>query len=44
MNNKLLTEQHLEFLRSKGGFTGTSASVHVKNATFFEITCHGSIK
>ena len=27
---KLLTEQHLEFLSLKGGFTGSSESAHVK--------------
>ena len=27
---KLLTEQHLEFLSLKGGFTGSSESTHVK--------------
>ena len=30
MNVKLLTEQHLEFLRLKGGCTGSSESIHVK--------------
>ena len=27
---KLLTEHHLEFLSLKGGYTGSSESVHVK--------------
>ena len=27
---KLLTEHHLEFLSIKGGYTGTSGSIHVK--------------
>ena len=27
---KLLTEQHLEFLSLKGGYTGSSESIHVK--------------
>ena len=27
---KLLTEQHLEFLSLKGGYTGSSESTHVK--------------
>ena len=27
---KLLTEHHLEFLRVKGGYTGSSESTHVK--------------
>ena len=30
MNIKLLTEQHLEFLSLKGGYTGSSESIHVK--------------
>ena len=30
MTNKLLTEQHLEFLSLKGGWTGLSESIHVK--------------
>ena len=30
MNSKLLTEQHLEFLGFKGGYTCSSASIHVK--------------
>ena len=37
MSVKLLTEQHLEFLSLKGGYTGSSESIHV-----LEITCHGS--
>ena len=35
---KLLTENHLEFLSLKGGFTGSSESTLVK----MEITYHGS--
>ena len=35
MTVKLLTEQHLEFLSLKGGYT-------CQNATLLEITCHGS--
>ena len=31
MTVKLLTEQHLEFLRSKGGCTGLSGFIHVEN-------------
>ena len=27
---KLLTEDHLEFLSLKGGYTGSSESIHVK--------------
>ena len=30
MSVKLLTEQHLEFLRLTGGCTGSSESIHVK--------------
>ena len=30
MNIKLPTEHHLEFLSVKGGYTGSSASTHVK--------------
>ena len=30
MTVKLLTEHHLEFLRLKGGFTGSSESTHVE--------------
>ena len=30
MTVKLPTEQHLEFLRLKGGYTGSSESTHVK--------------
>ena len=30
MTVKLLTEHHLEFLRLKGGYTGSSESTHVK--------------
>ena len=30
MNIKLLTEQHLEFLSLKGGYTCSSESIHVK--------------
>ena len=30
MSVKLLTEQHLEFLSLKGGYTGLSDSKHVK--------------
>ena len=30
MNIKLLTEQHLEFLSLKGGYTGSSESTHVQ--------------
>ena len=30
MTVKLLTKQHLEFLSLKGGFTGSSESIHVK--------------
>ena len=30
MNIKLLTEQHLEFISSKGGCTGSSESILVK--------------
>ena len=36
MNVKLLTEQHLEFLSLKGGYTDSSES------TLLEITCHSS--
>ena len=40
---KLLTEHHLEFLSLKGGYTGSSESINsCQNATFLEITCHGS--
>ena len=38
---KLLTEQHLEFQRLKGGCRGSSESTR-RNATLLEITCHGS--
>ena len=30
MNMKLLTEHHLEFLSLKGGYTGSSESIHVE--------------
>ena len=30
MTVKLLSEQHLEFLSLKGGYTGLSESIHVK--------------
>ena len=40
---KLLTEQRLEFLSLKGGCTGSSESIFVKNATLLEMTCRGSI-
>ena len=30
MTVKLLTEQHFECLSLKGGYTGTSGSIHVK--------------
>ena len=43
MSVKLLNEHHLEYLSLKGGCTGLSESTLVENATFFEITCHGSI-
>ena len=42
MTVKLLTEHHLEFLSLKVGCTGSSESIHVKNATLLEITCHSS--
>ena len=38
---KLLTELHLEFLRLKGGCTGSSESTR-QNATLLEISCIGS--
>ena len=41
MTVKLLTEQHLELLRLKGGCTGSYES-SLQNATLLEITCHGS--
>ena len=44
MTVKLLTEQHLGFLRLTGGCRGSSESTHVKIATLLEITCQGSIK
>ena len=42
MTVKLLTEHHLEFLRLKGGCTGSSESTKSQIATLLEITCHGS--
>ena len=30
MSVKVLTEHHLEFLSLKGGYTGSSESIHVK--------------
>ena len=46
MTVELLTEHHFEFLSLKGDCTGSSESMHVKNATLLEIhvhvTCHGS--
>ena len=39
---KLLAEHHLEFLISKGGYTGWSESTLAKNATVLEISCRGS--
>ena len=42
MTVKLLMEYHLEFLSLKGGCTGSSESIPVKNTTLFEITCHSS--
>ena len=41
MNVKLLTEQYLEFLSLKGGYTGSSESTS-QNTTLTEITCHSS--
>ena len=41
MTAKLLTENHLELLSLKGGYTGSSEST-LANATLLEITCHGS--
>ena len=41
MTVKLLTEQHLEFLRLKGGCTGLSVYT-CQNATLLEILCRGS--
>ena len=38
MTIKLLTEQHLEFLRLKGGCQAR-LSLHMLNATLLEITC-----
>ena len=38
MSVKVLTEQHLEFLRLKGGCTGSSESTLVKMPHFIEIT------
>ena len=44
MNVKLLTKQHLEFLSSKEGCTGSSESTlkSCQNSTLIEITCRGS--
>ena len=42
MSVKLLTEQHLEFLSLKGGYTGSSESTLVKIPNCLDITCHGS--
>ena len=42
MTVKLLTEHHLECLSLKVGYTGSSESTLVKNATMLGITCHGS--
>ena len=42
MNIKLLTEHHLEFLSLKGGCTGSSESILVKNATLLESSCRCS--
>ena len=39
----LLTERDLEFLRLKGGSTGSSESTLCQNTTLLEITCRGSI-
>ena len=41
--NKLLTEQHLEFLSLKGDCKGLYESALVKKATLLEISCRGSI-
>ena len=41
MTLKLLTEHHLEFLSLKEGYTGSSESTLVNDATLLEITCHG---
>ena len=38
MSVKLLSEQHLEFLSLKGGFTCLSESTHIKMQTLLEIT------
>ena len=42
MNVKLLTEQHLEFLSLKGGYTGLSESILVKipHCWKFHVTDH----
>ena len=42
MSVKLLSEQHLEFLSLKGGFTCLSESTHIKMQTLLEITCRCS--
>ena len=41
MSVELLNEHHLEFLRLKGGCTGSSESTLVK-MPHVEIICHGS--
>ena len=43
MTFKLLTEQHLEFLRLTGGCTGLSESTLVKLPHLLEITYRGSL-
>ena len=40
---KLLTEHPFGVSKLKGGCTGSSEYTFVKNATFLEITCGGSI-
>ena len=42
MSVKLLSEQHLEFLSLKGGFTCLSESTYIKMQTLLEITCRCS--
>ena len=41
MKTKLRSEQHLEFLSLKGGYTGLSESIHVKMPHCLKSPCRG---
>ena len=41
-NDQNIPQHHLELLSFKVGYTGSSETTLVKNATLLDITCHGS--